>query len=80
MQKNDLLVCIREDEYCIEDLVFVEHPKVGEIVKVKDIVTDEDGVWLCLISYNSHIYDANCFKPISLKVINELINQKVEVV
>ena len=78
MKPNNLLICIREDNYCIEELKLIEHPKVNEIVQIENVFEDDDGVWLSLIGYDDYIYDANCFKQISLKEINALVNKEVE--
>ena len=80
MKTKDLLICIREDNYCIDTLTLVKHPQINEVVEVQGVVKDIDGVWLCLIGYDIDMFDANCFRRLTLKDINSLVNKEVEVV
>lgn len=70
--KNYILICVREDNYCIDDLVMINHPKIDEIVKVERVVVDEDGTWLYLMGYPVYMYDANCFRELTLEDVNKL--------
>lgn len=72
---NRVLVCKREDPYCIDTLEIVNHPRVGEFVEVEQEKEDEDGTWLCLVGYDS-MFDANCFREINMNDIEAL--KKVE--
>ena len=81
MKKSDLLVCIREDAYCIETLEMVKCPKLNEIVEVLRVIKDEDGTWLCLKGYIEEdiTFDVNCFRKATLEDIKRLINVSEEV-
>jgi len=77
MRKKDLLICTREDSYCIEDLKMISHPKLNEIVEVVKVTKDEDGTWLELLGYNEYIYDSSCFRQLSLNDINSILNKEI---
>ena len=77
MKPTDLLICIREDNYCIDTLTIIEHPKVDQIVEVKKVIKDEDGTWLVLKGYDVDMFDVNCFRKLKLEDIN-LLQQKLE--
>ena len=77
MRKNDILVCIREDNYCIETLQMVNHPKIGEFVQVEKIIKDEDGTWLCLVGYTEDMFDIACFRPIQLQDLKQQSKEKL---
>ena len=66
MKKQDLLICIREDNYCIDTLEMIRHPQINEIVEVRRVVVDEVGVWLCLFGYHGDLFDVICFKKLTL--------------
>lgn len=78
MKKQDLLICIREDCYCIDTLVMINHPKINDIVEVEQIVRDQDGTWLCLKGYDVDMFDASCFRKATLSDINLYIEAKIK--
>ena len=80
VRKKDLLICIREDNYCIDTLEMIKHPQINEVVEVEDVVKDIDGVWLCLIGYSIYMFDANCFRRLNLEDIKLMNSKEVEFV
>lgn len=72
VKKKDLLICTREDAYCIETLQMINCPKLNEIVEVERVIKDDDGIWLCLVNYPIDMFDSNCFRKLSLKDIDSL--------
>lgn len=80
MKAKDLLICTREDNYCIETFQMVKHPKINDVVEVEKVVKDEDGTWLSLLGYKDDMFDSNCFRRLSLKDINKLMESKLETV
>lgn len=79
MKAKDLVICIREDNYCIDTLTLVKHPKINDIVEVEKVVKDEEGIWLWIVGYDVDMFDANCFRRITLQDINNLIKEKTEI-
>lgn len=77
MRKNDILICIREDNYTIDTLQIVKCPKIGEFVQVEKIVKDEDGTWLCLVDYSENMFDIACFRPIQLQDLKQQSKEKL---
>jgi len=69
-----LKICIREDNYTIDTLEMIPHPKVDEIVEVTKVVKDEDGVFYYLSGYDKWMYDANCFRDLNLNDIEKIKN------
>lgn len=67
-----LKICIREDSYTIDTLEMIPHPKVDEIVEVTKTVRDEDGTFYCLKHYDVYMYDANCFRELTLMDIENI--------
>jgi hypothetical protein len=69
-----LKICIREDKYTIDTLEMIPHPKVDEIVEVTEVLRDEDGTFYVLLGYNTWMYDANCFRDLTLSDIEKIKN------
>jgi len=78
VRKKDLLICIREDNYCIDTLEMVKYPQINEVVEVEQVIKDIDGVWLCLIGYDIDMFDSNCFRKLTLEDIKLMVSEEVE--